>query len=106
MKDFWAGLKNFLNSLTVQASVDQYMGLLRQAIPALGGLAVALGWISPEHMNATVINILAVAGPAMLFIGFVWSLVANSQFSIRKAAAKLPENKQPSIMNINSDVAD
>jgi putative Mn2+ efflux pump MntP len=93
MKDFWAGLVNFLNSLKDSATVDQYMGLLRQAIPAIGGLCVALGWISQEHMSAYVTSILSAAGPILLFIGVVWSMIANSQFSIRKAAAKLPENK-------------
>jgi hypothetical protein len=92
MKDFWNGLVAFLNSLKDSATVDQYMGLLRQAIPAIGGLCVALGWISAEHMNSYATQILAAAGPVLLFIGVVWSMIANSQFSIRKAAAKLPEN--------------
>jgi hypothetical protein len=92
LKDFWAGLKNFLGSLSDSSKVDLYMGLIRQALPALGGLAVALGWISPEHMNSLTGQILAITGPALIAIGVVWSLVANSAFSVRKAAAKLPEN--------------
>jgi hypothetical protein len=91
LKDFTQGLQNFLNSLSDGATVNQYMGLLRQALPALGGIAVALGFVSPEHMNAQVQQILAAVGPILLFIGFVWSMIANNKSSIMKAAAGLSE---------------
>jgi hypothetical protein len=91
LKDFTQGLQNFLNSLSDGATVNQYMGLLRQALPALGGFAVALGFVSPEHMNAQVQQILTAAGPVLLFIGFIWSIVANNKSSIMKAAAGLSE---------------
>lgn len=86
-------VRSFLDSLRDSATVDQLMGQIRGILWGLGGLGVGLGLITQEHMNTLVLQILAVAGPALLLLGSGWGILANSQFSIRKAAAKLPENQ-------------
>ncbi len=89
----WTKIKEFLDSLRNPVTIDQYMGLLRQLLPALGGFAVALGWVPAEVMNTKVTWILSVLGPAMILTGGIWSMFANNKTSIIKAAAKLPETK-------------
>lgn len=61
---------------------DQIMGLLRQLLPVLGGIAVALGWISPETVASLTAKILAIAGPLAVLAGVVWSWVANKPTSV------------------------
>jgi hypothetical protein len=94
MKNFLAGLAAFFASLANPVTVDQYMGLLRQLLPAIGGFVVALGWLPSDVMNAKVQLILSMAGPAMILAGGIWSMFANNKTSIIKAAAKMPETQQ------------
>lgn len=71
-------------------SNDQITGQLRQILPILGSIAVALGWISPEKSNLLISNILAVIGPIMIIAGIVWTAVANTQKAIMQSAAAVP----------------
>lgn len=71
-------------------SADQITGQLRQLLPILGSMAVALGWISPEKANTLISNILAVIGPLMILGGIVWTAIANTQKAIAQSAAAIP----------------
>ena len=100
----WDRIKSFLDSLRSSVTIDQYMGLLRQVIPFIGGLLIAFGanagWVSGAGTD-----ILLVAGPAMTLIGVIWSLVANNNTSIIKAAAKMPETERDGRALIITDPA-
>ena len=73
---------------------DQIMGLLRQVLPIIGGIATALGWLSPDKVASLTATILAIAGPAAMLVGVVWSLIANKQTSI---AASLGANPNTAV---------
>ena len=72
---------------------DQLMGLLRQLLPVLGGLALAFG-VSQATVNYWINVIFQIAGPLSIIAGIVWSLIANNKTSILTAAANLPEVKE------------
>lgn len=69
-------------------SQDQWLAILRQLLPALGGIAVALGWLTKDQVGPLVANILAAAGPLMLVGGTIWAVIANTRASIMASAAK------------------
>lgn len=71
-------------------NADQIMGLLRQFLPIVGGIAVALGWISPDAVAAYTAKILSVAGPITILIGIVWSWFANKPTSVAASMGANP----------------
>ena len=89
----WDNIKSFLDSLKNPVTIDQYMGLIRQAIPFIGGVLVAFG-ASADWVSGAGTDILLIAGPAMTLVGVIWSMVANNKTSIIKAAAKMPETER------------
>lgn len=72
-------------------SQNQIMGLLRQVLPALGTVAVTLGWITSDQLGQITAIILQLAGLITLVISFVLSLKANTKTSIIKATAGMAE---------------
>ena len=72
---------------------DQVMGLLRQLLPLLGGIAVGLGWLTKDEVAGYSALILQSVGPIMIIIGWVLSMIANSKTSILKSAAAMPETR-------------
>lgn len=74
-------------------SQDQIMGLLRQILPIIGGIATALGWISPEKVASLTATILSIAGPVIALAGIVWALVANSKSSIAASIGAMAETR-------------
>ena len=72
-------------------SQEQVMSLLRQLLPALGTVAVLLGWVTPDAVAPWVAVTLSIAGPVMIIAGWVWSLFKHTQTQTLKAAAALPE---------------
>ena len=75
-------------------TTDQIMALIRQALPLLGGVAIALGWFTADQVSAFTQVILQIAGPGLAFIGVVWSFFANNKTSILTSAANMPEVKE------------
>lgn len=71
-------------------SHDQITAQLRQILPIVGSMAVALGYISPEKAGVLVSNILAVIGPLMILGGIVWSWFANTEKALVQSAAAIP----------------
>jgi hypothetical protein len=69
---------------------DQIMGLLRQFLPIIGGIAVTLGWISPEAVASLTAKILAISGPVVVIVGLVWSWIANKPTSVAASMGASP----------------
>lgn len=61
----------------------------------LGTLATSFGWLSASQVTGVEAIVYQVAGPALLLVGVVWSLIANSKTSILTAAANMPELAKP-----------
>lgn len=82
-----------MNNITdyLTPSQNQIMGILRQLLPALGAVAVTLGWVTQEQLGQVTAIILELAGPIMLIAGWALSLKANTKTSIIKAAAGMTE---------------
>lgn len=74
---------------------DQLMGIVRQIVPILGTLATSFGWLSATQVTGITSIVYQIAGPALLLVGIVWSLIANSKTSILTAAANIPELAKP-----------
>jgi len=74
-------------------TTDQIMGLIRQVLPVIGGIAVALGWFTPDQVATLTQKVLAIAGPGLVFAGVIWSLFANSKAAILTSAGNMPEVK-------------
>ena len=70
---------------------DQFMGLVRQAIPLIGGIAVAMGWLTTGQVARTTEIVLQIGGPLFVLWGIIWSYVANSKESIVQSVAAMPE---------------
>ena len=73
---------------------DQLMGLIRQLLPVVGGIAVALGWFTADQVGKLMQVILQIAGPVSVVLGAIWSLIANGKVSILTSAANMPEVKK------------
>ncbi len=78
-----------MNGLT--PTQNQVMGQLRILLPALGTVAIALGWVSAEQVGGIIVAVINIAGSAMILGGAVWQVIANSKKSILTAAAQIPE---------------
>lgn len=90
-------------------SQEQIMGLLRQILPLIGGMAVAMGWLTTDQVGKYTQFILQIAGPIMVGWGVIWSFFANSKSSLITKVADLDEvknvvldSKQPDSIGINS----
>lgn len=86
-------------------SVDQAMALFRQILPILGALAVSFGWIAPERVAPLMANVLSIAGPAMIFGGAIWAMIANSKTSIIASASAMTEVDSTKLAAAISDPA-
>src|SRR5690242_12007091 len=69
---------------------DQIMGLIRQIIPILAGIAIARGY-SAKDVAQWSDTALQIAGPALALGGLVWAAIANSKTSIIRSASAMPE---------------
>lgn len=70
---------------------EQMMGLIRLVIATLGSIATTFGWMTPDKVATTTATLLAIAGPAMILVSTVWSMVAKTNTAIVTAAANVPE---------------
>lgn len=75
-------------------TADQLMGLVRQVLPLLGGLAIGLGWLTADQVGKITQLVLQIGGPLITLIGVIWAFVANSKASILTSAANMPEVKK------------
>lgn len=69
------------------------MGLLGQAIPIIGGVAITLGWLTKDQVADLTAHVLAIAGPIITIAGLVWAWVANSKKSVSQSIGAMPETK-------------
>jgi hypothetical protein len=76
---------------------DQVMGIVRWAIPFIGGMAVGKGWLTTAQVGELTNVVLALVGPVMAAGGVIWSIKANSKSSIIQSASAMPEVKSMTI---------
>jgi hypothetical protein len=56
---------------------EQTSGQLRQLLQALGGIAMALGWLTTGQVEQWTQTILQAAGPSAMLAGVIWSWWVN-----------------------------
>lgn len=88
-------------------SNDQITAQIRQLLPALGALAVALGWIAPDVAGQLVTNILAAIGPLMILGGMAWASYANTEKALLESAAQIidPLTNKPALIVTSVELA-
>lgn len=64
---------------------------MRQLLPMLGTLLIALGVVKADQWAAWSTIIMLAIGPAFLIGSIIWSFVANSKKSILTSASNMPE---------------
>lgn len=69
---------------------EQIMGLIRQILPVLGGIAMTFGWLTPGQVATGTATILSIAGPGLIVISTIWSLVAKTNTALVTAAVAVP----------------
>lgn len=74
-------------------SNEQWLGLLRTMLPAIGMLLTGMGLMKPGDVAAWTDKIMIVAGPVLTAISAVWTLIKNSKTNIVATAAAIPEVK-------------
>jgi len=72
---------------------DQLMGLLRQVLPLIAGIAVGKGWLTVDQAGTVTTLILQIIGPLGALGGMIWAAMANSKSSIIQSVAAMPETK-------------
>lgn len=63
-------------------SQEQILGLLRQILPVIGTVVTTLGITTPDKFGAISATILIIAGPIMIIISAIWSLITNTRSSM------------------------
>ena len=69
---------------------DQIAGIIRQFLPFVSGIAVALGLTWFDGVASAVLNVL---GPATALISLVWSLASKTPANVLASAAAIPSVK-------------
>lgn len=86
-------------------SQEQVLGLLRQILPIIGTLLVSLGLMKPETVGNFTSTILTIAGPVMIVISAIWSLIDKTKTSMVAkvdAMAKDPTSPVVGIITTNT----
>jgi hypothetical protein len=72
-------------------SQDQFMGQLRQILPALGWILILTGKVTPETWG-TFMSVVPPAIGGLIVLGSAgWALLANTRASILKSVAAMKE---------------
>lgn len=72
-------------------SNEQIIGLIRQILPVFGGIAVTLGWFTSDQVSAATATILQIAGPVLIVVSSIWSLLSKTKASLVATVAAMPE---------------
>ena len=75
-------------------NTEQWMGLVRQLLPVLGGIAVSFGWLTKDQVAGVTATILQISGPAMILASTIWSVWTNTKASLATKVAAMPEVKE------------
>lgn len=87
-------------------SQEQVLGLVRQILPVLGGIAVALGWLTTNQVASLTATVLQIAGPAMIIGSTVWSLINKTKANLVSTVANMPEVKSVTLDPTKEGVSD
>lgn len=74
-------------------SSEQVLVLVRQALPALGGIAITFGWLTKDQVSELTASMLGLSGPSMIFGSALWGLYVRRKAGILASAAAIPEVK-------------
>lgn len=69
---------------------EQVIGMIRQFLPFMAGVATILGWNKNGQFDSLVTAILATIGPLMAVGSLVWSMMSKTNAAIVSTAAKAP----------------
>lgn len=75
-------------------SSEQWLALLRQVLPMLGGMAIALGWLTVNQVSELSAALLGAVGPLTILGSAVWAIYLRKKSEIIKSAAAIPEVKK------------
>lgn len=74
-------------------SQEQILGLVRQILPVLGGVAVSFGWLTTNQVSDVTATLLQIAGPIMIVGSAIWSAINKTKANLVSTVAALPEVK-------------
>jgi len=86
-------------------TTDQFVGLIRQLLPFVGGILTTVGF-SKEESETVLGKVGEIIGPLATIVGLIWSYVANSKKSILRSASQMHEVKQVQLNQGHKDLAD
>lgn len=73
---------------------QQKLDMLRQVLQVIGTLMTTLGFFGADVVATWINTIMQVAGPTMIFVGFVWGLFTNKASSVITQVANMDEVKK------------
>ena len=74
-------------------SNEQWMGLMRVVLPALGTLFAALGFIKAADVPTWTDTAMQIIGPSLIAISAVWTVIKNKKANLINTVAAMPEVK-------------
>lgn len=75
-------------------SNEQWLAILRQMLPIIGGIAITFGWLTKDQVSDLSVAVLSAVGPMMVLGSAGWAVYMRKKSEIIKSAAALPEVKK------------
>jgi hypothetical protein len=79
---------------------EQTSGQLRQALQAIGSIAMALGWLTTGQVDAWIQGIMQVAGPVAMLAGVAWSYKVNRPVDLVASVVNLAKDPQSPVKGV------
>jgi hypothetical protein len=74
---------------------EQIEGLIRQLMPVIGGIFMALGFITADKWSTVMTVTFELMGPVLIIASTVWSVMSKTRTAILISAAGLMDNTGP-----------
>ncbi len=74
-------------------SSEQWLAIVRQMLPVIGGIAITFGWLTNDQVSDLSAAVLSALGPVMILGSAGWAIYMKKKSEIIKSAAALPEVK-------------
>lgn len=71
-------------------NTEQIIGMIRQFLPFIAGVATILGWNKSGQFDALGAAVVAAIGPLMALGSLVWSMVSKTNANLVATAASVP----------------
>jgi hypothetical protein len=79
---------------------EQTSGQLRQLLQALGGIAMALGWLTTGQVEQWTQTILQAAGPLAMLAGVIWSYKVNRPVDLVASVVNMAKDPQSPVKGV------